>query len=1090
MSSPPLALAGQQTEYLRRRLAHARRPSVTIPRLPAGAERVPSFAQQRLWFSSRWETDPAASHRALNLRLRGALDADALERSLVEIARRHAPLRTNLFVEHGQLVPVVREDHAFRMDRVELAELESGERAARASQVEQQAFAQPFDLERDLMLRATLVCLAPREHILALTLHHIASDAWSDRVLLRELDALYRAALSSSAPDLPPLPVQYSDYAAFQRAELQGGTYERQLAYWREQLAGMASAELPRDDGPRCLTGSDRANAVRVALSQELVGQLRELSQRAGATLFMTLLAAFQLLLGRQTASEDIAVGTPIANRNHAEIENLIGCFVNTLVLRGDLAGNPTFAGFLERTRRICLAALDHQEFPFEILVQELQPPRELPRSPYFQAFFNLAPREVNPSLGDLVVERMEGRVPAARFDLSLYARDRGTTLELQLVYKPDSFAHPRMVEFLHQYTGLLEQIVAQPDRPVQRYSLVTTAAARVLPDPRRVLGEPAYPGVLETFLENAERDPSRLALEQESCRWSYAELGAAARMLAARLQQAGVCRGDVVAVTGARSPELMASLLGVWLGGGVLLALDPALPPLRRELMLVESNTAFVLETPPPRRQDATRFVLTPRERSSEKFVFDLAGSEPISECGPRAPGEPTYIFFTSGSTGKPKGILGCYKGINHFVHWQRASFRITADDRVAQLTSLSFDPMLRDLFLPLTSGATLCLPPPGLAPIEELTWLADARVTLLHVVPSRARFWLNNHPSPPPLGLNYTFFAGEPLTGELVARWRALCPPGSQVINLYGPTETSMAKSYYVVPAKPSLGVQSIGVPQPDTQLLVVNAEEQLCGIGEPGEIVIRTPFRTLGYLNPSPTDAARFTTNRATGDARDVVFRTGDLASYFPDGSLYLRGRTDSQVKVNGVRVELHEIEAVLSQHPGIKECVACIDRVDAAETRLVAYVVPAAPAPAAEELRQYLHARLLPAMVPAAFIQVDALPRLPSGKLDRYALSSLPSVIPAPESSFVAPHTELEIALAAIWGDLLNLERIGIHDNFFELGGHSLLAMQLTARISAQFGTDIPLKDFFATPTPQGIARYITAQSLAKAPMLQE
>lgn len=1096
MTNFPPPLTGRQSEYLGQRVAGAGKSTATIPRVPPSAEPVLSFAQERLWFLSQIDQDPSAYHRALNLRLRGALDIDALEKSLREIVRRHAPLRTNLRIESGRLRGITRADWSFRLERIDLAHLPAEEAEARARAIAQRAFAQPFDLDRDLMLRAMLICFCEREHYLVLTLHHIASDAWSDTVLLHELDTLYRAGSTSRQSDLEALPIQYSDYAAWQRAELQGERYERLVAYWREELAGLALCELPRDDTPdsarAARAAGSEAPVVQALLSKDLTARLRDLSRRSGVTFFMTLLAAFQVLLGRLAASDEIAVGTPVANRQRPETQTLIGCFINTLVLRGNLAGNPPFTDFLKQMRRVTLTAFDHQDLPFEKLVEELQPARLSRRSPFFQAFFNFTLRDANPPLGDLLVERVESAAHAARFDLNLYGHNHRETLNLTLVYREDLFERARMVELLRQYTGLLEQVVEEPARPVGEYSLVTAAATRILPDPGRPLNEPAYPGVLETFLEIAERTAERIAVEQGSSRRTYAELARAARKLATCLKHAGIRPGDIVAVTGERSFNLVTGLLGVMFSGGVLFTLDPALPPLRRELLLAESSAAYILETPLPGAAGAFRLVPTSRGKDGESRVLDLAGAAPLHEITARQPDDPTYIFFTSGSTGKPKAILGRYKGVNHFIHWQRTTFGITAQERVAQLTGLSFDPFLRDLFLPLTSGATLCVPPPALAPLDELSWLADAQVTLLHIVPARARFWLNHLAEPPSLRVRHTFFAGEPLPGDLVTRWRALCPPGSKVVNLYGPTETTLAKSYFVVPHEPKAGVQPIGVPQPETQLLVVNAADQLCGIGEPGEIVIRTPFRTLGYLNPPPAEAARFRVNWWTGDPSDLVFRTGDRARYLHDARVYLFGRADSQVKIDGVRVELHEIEAVLAGHPGVQECMVITRKLDPEENQLVAYVVLATPAPTIDELRHFLFARLLPVMVPAAFIRVDALPRLPGGKLDRTALAlpTADSIGAASRSTFRAPGTELELTVAAIWQELLNLDRIGVGDNFFELGGHSLLAMQLLARLTARFGIHISLRDFFAAPSVQGIVRHMTAQLMGETPNPKE
>jgi amino acid adenylation domain-containing protein len=444
----------------------------------------------------------------------------------------------------------------------------------------------------------------------------------------------------------------------------------------------------------------------------------------------------------------------------------------------------------------------------------------------------------------------------------------------------------------------------------------------------------------------------------------------------------------------------------------------------------------------------------------------------------------DPAYVFFTSGSTGRPKGILGQHKGVAHFLDWQRRTFAIHAGDRVAWLTHLSFDPVLRDLFLPLTSGATLCLPPrEGMAPEEELAWLAEAGVTVVHVVPSRARYWLQAAPEALRLPVRITFFAGEPLAGDLVERWRGLCPAGSLVVNLYGPTETTMAKAFHVVPPGSAAGLQPIGQPQPATQLWIVNQARQLCGVGEPGEIVIRTPFRTLGYIHPTAEDAARFQANWFTGDARDVVFLTGDLGRYRPDGSISILGRKDHQVKVGGVRVELEEVEAVLGRHGGVRACAVAAGDGDDGVARLTAYVEPAELPLDVAALRRHLLDWLPAAMTPAVFVIVDPLPRLTNGKVDRTALRRLAVTSIEPSTAFVPPSTPVEQVLAQIWCRVLQREQVGVEDDFFQLGGHSLAAMRVLTRIQSQLGMSVGLRAFFERPTIAGLAAAILTGTVA-------
>ncbi len=1050
--------------------------------IPRRADRGPaplSFAQQRLWFLEQLEPGSASYHIHQALRLRGELHVAALQGALDGIVARHEALRTRFVAQDGSPVQVIAEPRAVPLTILDLTPFAADDREAALHRILTTEAQRPFDLTRDLLLRATLVRLAAAEHVLCLVVHHIAADGWSLEILFRDLATLYEAAKGEHPSALPALPLQYADYAVWQREWLQGEVVEALLAYWRRQLADLTPLELPTDR-PRPPRPSSRGDALRFVLSAELTDKLWALARQEGVTLYMLLLAAFLTLLSRYTGQDDLAVGTPVANRDRVEIEPLIGFFVNTLVMRGDLSGNPTFRDLLQRVRQVALDAYDHQDLPFEKLVEELRPERQLGRTPFFQVFFNmLTPPEPVTALAGLAVESLAGVESIPKFDLTLYCRHRSEDIELRLVYKADRFSTERMIEFLRQYASLLEQLADRPEEKIGSYSLVTRAALHLLPDPCQPLGQPAYPGVLETFLQWANTEPGRTAVEQGNQRWTYGELAEEAHRIAACLQREGLRKNDAVAVSGPRSFELIAALFGVMRSGGVFLPLAPDLPPHRRESMLADGGALYQIEIAesPGGATGASRGMHLRRLAATACTVpVDRTDTElPTPDFRQPEADDPAYIFFTSGSTGKPKGVLGRYKSVNHFLSWQRQTFEIGPADRVAHLTNLSFDPLLREIFLPLTSGAVLCVPPRDeMAADEELAWLGDAGITILHVVPSKAQCWLQRHTGNVRLSLRYTLFAGEPLLGTLATRWRSLCPAGSQVVNLYGPTETTMAKAYYRVPADPSDGVQPVGYPQPETQLLIVNSARQLCGIGEPGEIVIRTPFTTLGYIKPSVEDETRFRVNWFTHVPDDVVFLTGDVGCYQPDGSVAYLGRRDRQVKVMGVRVELQEIEVVLGRHPSVRACVVEADERDVDDTRLIAYVVPDGEQPQTDELRNHLRMWLPPAMLPAAYVMLDALPLLPNGKLDRSVLPPVDWGRPALQTAFMPPRTPKEVAVAEIWSEVLNAKRVGVHDNFFDLGGHSLRATQVMSRIRSVFQVELPLRVLFEKPTVEGLA----------------
>jgi amino acid adenylation domain-containing protein len=806
----------------------------------------------------------------------------------------------------------------------------------------------------------------------------------------------------------------------------------------------------------------------------------------------MTLLTAFKILLQRHSGQDDIAVGSPIANRNRAEVEPLIGLFLNTLVLRTDLSNNPTFRELLGRVREVCLGAYTHQDLPFEKLVEELHPERDLSRHPLFDVLFNFdEPSSWSLNLHGLTITQPDLLEPLAKFSMTLYAGERQGQLSLRLVYQKALFSDERMRCFLEQFEYLLEQIVAAPEKPIRDYSLVTLHSRSVLPDPSLVLAEPKQQLVTELFSVWVGKTPDRPAMNQGDRTWSYGELAQRAESLASVLAARGIKKGEVVAVHGSRSLGLIGSVLGVLLSGGALLLIDPNLPDRRKQLMLRQAGAKMLLKIG---RAEAEESWLN---EESDLNVLTLGASDgcmtdekhlafqPVS-LAELSPEDAAYVFFTSGTTGVPKAILGCHKGLSHFIQWQRETFAIGPEDRVAQLTNLSFDPVLREIFLPLSSGATLCLPQEteSFGGDDTLGWLERERITVLHTVPTLAQSWLADGGAGVCLkSLRWVFFAGEPLTENLVRRWRARFPQsGAEIVNLYGPTETTLAKCFYRVPALVTPGVQPVGRPLPQTQALVLRENGQLCGIGEAGEIVLRTPFRTLGYVNAPEGHRKRFIKNSFRDDEQDLLYCTGDRGRYRPDGVLEILGRADDQVKVRGVRVEPDEVSAILSQHPALKECVVLANKDEEDQAYLAAYVVAASDRRVtASELRGFLSEGLPSAMVPRAFAFLDELPRTPNGKLDRRALPAPEWRIADLEASYVAPGDAVEVQLTRIWEDVIRRTPIGRRDDFFEVGGHSLLAVQIIDRVKKVFGRTVSVKAIFQAPTIEQFAQVLREQN---------
>ncbi|MEO8431781.1 MAG: amino acid adenylation domain-containing protein, partial [Acidobacteriota bacterium] len=1035
-----------------------------------------SFAQQRLWFLDQLAPGSPAYNIGQLMRIRAPIDPATVERSLQEIGRRHEVLRTTFASVDGRPLQVVSPEQALSLTRIDLSEFAPADRYSEAIRIQGEAIRVPFDLASGPLLRLSLIELAKDDQVLLLTMHHIVGDGWSLGVFFRELAALYEAFSSGRSSPLPALPIQYADYSAWQQESLQGQRLDGRLSYWTRQLAGLPTLELPGDRA-RPPVQTFRSGRRSVVLPTPLAETLKAVAQKEGASLYMALLAAFQTLLSRHSGQDDVIVGSPIAERNRTETEPLIGFFVNTLVLRTDLSDEPTFRELLRRVRKVVLDAFTH-EVPFEKLVEALRPTRDLSRTPLFQVLFNMLNFDVpKVRIAGAWVEPIEVPPKGSLFDLTLYGSEAPDGLRFWLVYNADLFEGDRMTELLEQFSGLLDQIASAPDARIGSYSLVTPAARRLLPDPTAPIEEPETGVAADEFLRWSERTPDAAAVAGGGCAWTYRELEERSRAIAERLLADGLSPGDVVAVTGPRSPGFIAGMLGVVRSGGVLLTLDSALPAARRALMISEANTRRMIDVAGaadaaaagPSFADGTGSVpALPVDRDGRPVSTEAAGPAPRL---PRVSGnDPAYVFFTSGSTGVPRAILGTHKGLAHFLRWERETFEVGPVDRCSQLTGVSFDVVLRDVFLPLTSGASLHLPDAD----EEagssriVSWLDREAITILHAVPSVVLSWLADPPADAPLArLRRAFFAGEPLTDTLVRRWRSAFPEAGEIVNLYGPTETTLAKCFYVVPSDAPAGIQPVGYPLPDTQVLVLADGARLCGVGEVGEIVLRTPFRTLGYLNAPREQRERFVPNPFRSDPRDLLYRTGDIGRYRLDGSVAILGRRDDQVKIRGVRVEPAEVAAVLSAHSRVAACVV-VSRTDGhGETTLVAYVVAAGgEAVSVDELRTHTSSRLPAAMIPSAIGFLNEIPLTPNGKLDRAAL---PPVVPSERRApLELPATPLEEIVAAIWSAVLGVGQVSLAESFFELGGHSLNATQVLSRVNQAFGLDLRIRTLFENP----------------------
>lgn len=1067
-------LTAAQRDFLARRLAQRRTPEpATPPRAPAVVTSAPlSFAQERMWFRHLLVPDDAAHNLAGSLRLRGQVSTRALNDAFSEIVRRHESLRTNFIVQDGEPLQQIHPPFPFQLELVDLTSLPRSEGLEECLRLYHRETVRSFDLERERLLRASLLQLTPDESLLLLTVHHIVADGWSIGLLLGELAELYTAGVLGRAPAVAPLRWQYREFAAWQRARSDGADYRESLEYWRRQLADPPVVVQLRPDAAG---GGDARHGVTAQLTLErpLRAEIERLGRDENATLFVVLLTAFLVVLRRASGEEDLIVGTPVSGRTRVESEPLIGLFVNTVALRVRLPADCTFRLALAAARQTTLDALDHHEVPFERVVREVSPERRASRHPWFDILFNFTPSPPQTlELPNLRATFEEPPGQGAEFSMQLFITEREGALDLKLLYPEEVYSAARMTGFLEQFKAVITQATRHPGASLASFDLVTDGMRRVLPNPAAPLAQPSHQSILHNFRDWVIQAPDRASIESEDGVLTFAQLGGSMVKIAEALEARGMQPGDVVAVFGPRSASVVVAATGVLLAGGILLTLSTDLPAERRRVMLREAGARFVfLLGPKPSDMAWTEQVAVLLEQQVEERASEEVRAA-IEQRLPRLT-EAAYLFFTSGSTGKPKAVLGTHAGLAHFLAWQRETFSVGPTDRCGHLTGLSFDVVLRDIFLPLSSGATLVIPAPAdlEVPAATLRWLERERITSIHTVPALADAWLLSPPPEVALGsLARLFFAGEPLTSTLIERWRSAFPRAGEIVNLYGPTETTLAKCYYCVPPQLRAGIQPLGRPLPQTQALVLTPDRRLCGVGEPGEIAIRTPFRSLGYFNAPEENSARFVPNPYSPDSGDLLYLTGDRGAYTAEGLLEFLGRLDDQVKIRGVRVEPAEVAATLKSCPEVAACAVICRRDPVEGPALVAYVVleagaPRDPAP----LRAFMRLHLAAPMQPSAIVFLDALPLTPNHKLDRRRLPEPPPERALAGREYVAPRTETERQLVQIWEEILPVRPIGIDDDFFALGGHSLLVFRLLLRAEQALGVKVPMAAFFEHST---------------------
>ncbi len=1086
---------------------------VALPRDAEGGGTFPaSFAQRRLWLLDRLEPGSAVYNMPLALLLEGeSLEGELAEEQLAavfgELARRHETLRTTFMAGTDGPLQVVHPaaEWPFALQTIDLSALGEEERRRELTRRVAEESLRPFDLACGPLLRGTLVRLADRENALLLTLHHVISDGWSMGVLVREVTALYAAAVAGwrgrpLGEALPPLPVQYADFSVWQSRRLSGETLRRELEHWREKLAGVPPfLELPTDR-PRPPVQTFGGRSLPLWLEPGLAGRLSALALATGTTPFMVLLAGFETLLGIYSGAEDLAVGTPIAGRNRAELEGLIGFFVNSLVLRGDLSGDPSFVDLLGRVREDTLSGYTHQDLPFEKLVEEVRPERSRAHSPIFQTMFALqnAPMGGGSELPGLAMRPLAGGVTAAKYDLTLVLTEGGSVsggIGGSLEYNVDLFDAPTMVRMLDHWRALLAGVVADSGARLSALSLLGAVERQQLlrewSDAAPVVSEAGgITPVHELFAAQAARRPDAVALVSGDQALTYGELARRSSRMARRLAELGVGPGVLVGLCAERSPELVLGVLAILAAGGAYLPLDPSHPMERLAYMLADAGAPILLaeESLHERLPAGAARVVGLHALAGLAGGQEVAGEVPLPPLPACDPGDLAYVIYTSGSTGRPKGVEVSHANAARLFAVIRQSFLFGPDDVWTLFHSIAFDFSVWELWGALAFGGRLVVVPGSTARSPEAFYelLRRERVTVLSQTPSAFRQLLWAEESALARGeamvadLRLVVFGGEALDPASLSPWfERHGEERPLLVNLYGITETTVHTTWRRLRrsdlARPG---SVIGRPLSDLSLHLLDGGGRPVPIGVPGEIHVGGAGVARGYLARPALTAERFVPDPFAGGTVGGVggqrlYRSGDLARWRPDGDLEYLGRIDRQVKVRGFRIELGEIEAALAEHPGVREAAVVAREDRPGDVRLVGYVSPAAGAePSPQALAAFLAERLPGYMVPAAWVLLDRLPLTANGKADRAALPALAER--GEGGAYVAPRSPVEEVLAGIWEEVLELQRVGVEDDFFALGGHSLVAAQVVSRVLQAFSVELPLRLLFEHPTVAALA----------------
>ncbi|MEH2225052.1 amino acid adenylation domain-containing protein [Nostoc sp.] len=1013
-----------------------------------------SFAQQRMWFLYQLENQSPFYNEGLQLRVAGVLNIEALQQSINEIISRHEILRTTFPAVGGKPLQIISPSLTINIPVLDLQSLEESE----AQQIVTKEARQPFDLSNGPLLRVTLLRLGPESHVLVLIMHHIITDGWSMGIFIKELSNLYRAFTIDSPSLLPELPIQYTDFAVWQRQWLTEEIQKQQLNYWKQQLAGAPPLlELPTDK-PRPAVQTFCGATQKFQIDPNLSKQIKTFSQQSGATLFHTLLAAFVVLMFRYSDQDDICIGSPIANRNRREVESLIGFFVNTLVLRNQIEGNPTFNEFLSQVRQVATSAYTHQDVPFEQVVEALQPERSLSYNPLFQVVFVLENFLLDTlELPDVTLTPQFVERGTSQFDLTLAVWETKAGLIGSWEYNSDLFEPDTIARMTSHFQTLLAAIIANPNQLIAELPLLSQ------PERHRLLVEwndtytpyPQSKCIHELFEEQVEKTPDAVAVVYEDESLTYQQLNLRANQLAHYLQTLGVKPEVLVGICIERSPLMIIALLAILKAGGAYVPLDPAYPQERLAFMLEDTQVSVLLT------QESLVTTLPPHQ--ARVVCLDSVTFSAIAENLPHTvtTDNLAYVIYTSGSTGRPKGVQIEHRGLLNLVFWHQQAFAVSSLDRVTQVAGVAFDACGWEIWPYLTAGASIHFPDDEtrLYPEQLRDWLLSKAITISFLpTPMAEKILSLNWPANAALR---TLLTG----GDQLHQYPSTSHP-FEVVNNYGPTENTVVATSGAVPLRQQAYLPpAIGRAIANTQVYILDSLLQPVPIGVTGELYIGGESLARGYLHRPDLTAERFIHNPFAPKGR--LYRTGDLVRYQADGNIEFLGRIDNQVKIRGFRIELSEIEAILTQHPQVRDAVA-IAREDIPGVKsLAAYIIPELTQPTSNELRLFLKSKLPNYMVPASFTFLEVLPITPNGKVDRRALP-VPEFESDESTGFVSPHTHTQKVLAKIWRDVLLLKQVGIHDNFFELGGDSIISMQIIAKAN-QAGLKLTPKQLFQHQT---------------------